>query len=178
MIPIMTTPPPSPHLAPGLGQILRADLAANRGNPKGRVVVTAFRLAHHVRGAGRTPWWALPVIALYRLVVDWVLGVEIPPRVQAGPGLCVWHGTGLVVHANVRMGSGVLLRHSTTIGALSDEVDAPAPTLGDRVNVGAGAIILGPHHIGDDAVIGAGAVVVADVPAGATVVGNPARILS
>ena len=58
-----------------------------------------------------------------------------------------------------------------------EAVDAPAPILGDRVNVGAGAIILGDHKIGDDAVIGAGAVVIDDVPVGATVVGNPARVL-
>ena len=162
----------------GLGATLRADLAANRGNPKGRVAVTGFRLAAAARGTGRPPLWALPVLLAYRLVVDWVLGIELPPSVEAGPGLRIWHGTGLVVHANVRLGSDVTLRHNTTLGARGEEIDAPAPILGDRVNVGAGAIILGDHKIGDDAVIGAGSVVVDDVPAGATVVGNPARILA
>ncbi len=162
----------------GLGGLLRADLAANRGNTKGRVVVASYRIAAAVRGTGRPRVWALPVLALHRLLVEWVLGVELPPSVVAGPGLRVWHGTGLVVHANSRLGADVTLRHNTTLGAKGEAPDAPAPVLGDRVDVGAGAIVLGALHIGDDAVIGAGAVVVDDVPAGATVVGNPARVLS
>jgi serine acetyltransferase len=162
---------------PGLGATLRADLAANRGNPKGQVVVTAYRLTAAARGTGRPPVWSLPVLCAYRLLVDWVLGVELPPSVEAGPGLRIWHGTGLVVHANVRLGSDVTLRHNTTLGAKGEAVDAAAPVVGDRVNVGAGAIVLGDLKVGDDAVVGAGAVVVDDVPAGATVVGNPARVL-
>ena len=81
------------------------------------------------------------------------------------------------MHANVRLGCDVTLRHNTTLGARGEAVDAPAPVVGDRVDVGAGAIVLGDLKVGDDAVIGAGAVVVHDVPAGATVVGNPARVL-
>jgi serine acetyltransferase len=161
----------------GLGELLRADRAANRGNAKGLVVVTSFRLAAAARGHGRRRWWALPVLVLHRLLVDWIMGVELPPSVVAGPGLRVWHGTGLVVHANSRLGADVTLRHNTTLGAKGEQHDAPAPVLGDRVDVGAGAIVLGALHVGDDAVIGAGAVVVDDVPAGATVVGNPARVL-
>lgn len=161
-----------------LGELLRADLAANRGNPKGRLVLTSFRVAAAVRGSGRPPLWAIPVLVLHRLLVDWVLGVELPPSVVAGPGLRIWHGTGLVVHANTRLGADVTLRHNTTLGAKGEAHDAPAPVIGDRVDIGAGAIVLGPVNVGDDAVIGAGAVVVDDVPAGATVVGNPARVLS
>lgn len=161
----------------GLGPTLRADLAANSGNPKGRFVVAAFRLAAAARGSGRPPLWSIPVLLAYRLVVDWVMGVDLPPSVEAGPGLRIWHGTGLVVHANVRLGCDVTLRHNTTLGARGEAVDAPAPVVGDRVDVGAGAIVLGDLKVGDDAVIGAGAVVVHDVPAGATVVGNPARVL-
>lgn len=160
------------------GELLRADLAANRGNAKGRIVVTSYRIAAAVRGTGRPRLWAVPALALHRVVVDWILGIELPPSVTAGPGLRVWHGTGLVVHSNVRLGSDVTLRHNTTLGAKNEAHDAPAPVVGDRVDVGAGAIVLGALHIGDDAVIGAGAVVVDDVPAGATAVGNPARILS
>jgi serine acetyltransferase len=162
----------------GLGELVRADWAANRHNAKGRLVTALFRLAVVARGNGAKPWWGLPVLVLYRLVVDWGLGVELPPSVQAGPGLGIWHGTGLVVHANVRLGSGVTLRHGTTLGAQRDEFDAPAPVLGDGVDVGAGAIVLGDVTVGDGAVIGAGSVVVHDVPAGATVVGNPARVIS
>ena len=156
----------------------RADMTANAGNPKGRFVVTAFRLASWARGTGAMPLWAVPVIAAYRLVVDWAMGIEIPPTVPVGPGLRVWHGTGLVVHANVRIGSDVTLRHGVTLGALGESIDAPGPVIGDGVNIGPGAIILGGRTIGDGAVIGAGSIVVDDVAPGATVAGNPARELT
>ena len=155
---------------------LRADMAANRGSTKGRFVVTAFRLAQRAR-ASLPPVLALLPVTVYRLVVDWLMGVELPAGVQAGPGLGVYHGTGLVVHARVRLGRGVTLRHGVTIGILGEGDDGVAPVLGDGVSVGAGAIILGPVHVGDGAAIGAGAVVIHDVPAGATVVGNPARVV-
>ena len=158
--------------------LLRADWAANKANPKGRLVTTGFRIAHHVRGTGRPPIWSLPIIVLYRLLVDWILGIEIPPSVQAGPGLCIWHGTGLVLHKDVQLGANVTLRHGVTIGTLGEDELSAAPVLGDSVSVGAGAIILGPYVIGDAAIIGAGAVVLSDVPEGATVVGNPGRILA
>ncbi|MFM7068551.1 MAG: serine O-acetyltransferase [Actinomycetes bacterium] len=163
-----------------LRDTIRADLAANRGSLKGKVVVVSYRLAHQVRGTGRAPVWAAPILAAYRFAIDWVLGVEIPPLVQAGPGLGVFHGTGLVVHSGTRLGSNCTLRQGVTIGARGDGdgPDGQAPVLGDRVDVGVGALIIGPYVVGDDAVIGAGAVVVSDVPAGAVVAGNPARVIS
>lgn len=163
--------------SPSWSATLRADLAANAGNTKGRFLVVSFRVAQRVRGRGRPPLWAAPLLVVYRVLIDWLMGVDLPPTVVAGPGLQIWHGTGLVVHANTTIGSDVILRHGTTIGARENHVGAPAPTLGDRVDVGAGALVLGPVTVGDDARIGAGSVVVRDVPAGVTVVGNPARIL-
>lgn len=163
----------------GLLEVIRADLAANRENLKGSVVTVMFRIAHAVRGTGRTPLWAAPIIAVYRFVVEWMIGVELPPLLRVGPGLAVWHGVGLVVNANTVIGSGVTLRQGTTIGALDDGSPrgSVAPVIGDGVNIGVGALVIGPVTIGDGATIGAGAVVITDVPAGATVVGNPARVI-
>ncbi|MGB3411872.1 MAG: serine acetyltransferase [Microthrixaceae bacterium] len=165
----------------GLLGTLRADWAANSGNPKGRFVVSAFRLAHASRGGSGSPIWAKPVLLIYKVAIDWVMGIEIPPAVEAGPGLSVWHGTGLVVHPNTVIGSNVMLRHGVTLGAVGDSDDtenAQAPVIGDGVSIGSGAIVIGPRDIGEGAIIGAGAVVVSDIPAGATAVGNPARILT
>jgi len=70
----------------------------------------------------------------------------------------------------------VVMRNGVTIG-LKRTNERGAPVIGNRVDIGAGAKILGPIRIGDDAVIGANAVVVHDVPAGAVAVGIPARVL-
>ena len=159
---------------------LREDLRANRGNRKGRFIVASYRTARHARGPGARPRaWSIPLVAAHRLVVEWVLGVELPSTVDAGPGLRVYHGHGLVVHDHARLGRDVVLRHSTTIGILVDDQgrDSLAPTIGDRVSIGPGVIVLGPLCVGDDAVIGAGSVVLDDIPARAVVAGNPARML-
>ena len=74
---------------------------------------------------------------------------------------------------------GCTLRQSTTIGnkTLADGSESGCPVLGDGVDVGANAVILGAIQIGEGAVIGAGSVVVKDVPAGAVMAGNPARVV-
>jgi serine acetyltransferase len=156
---------------------LRADLAANSRSSKGRVVMVALRTTQAARADGRPAILGKLATAAYRLAIDWVLGIDLPPDVRVGPGLAIFHGTGLVVHPSTVIGAGVLLRHGITLGALGDDDESAGPRLGDRVSVGAGAIVLGPITIGDDAVIGAGAVVVDDVPAGGVVVGNPGRVV-
>ena len=156
------------------------DWDANAGNLKGRVVLTAFRFAQACR-ALPDPWWKLtiPILLQYEILVEWVLGVELRYKTKVGPGLRLYHGQGLVVHEGTVLGADCTLRQSTTIGnkTLADGSLSGCPVLGDRVDVGANVVILGPVRIGDDAVIGAGSVVVKDVPAGAVVAGNPVRVL-
>jgi serine O-acetyltransferase len=89
-----------------------------------------------------------------------------------GPGFVLFHSNGVVINKNVRGGSNIHLHHEVTIG--SDEA-GHAPILGSNIDIGAGAKIIGGVTIGDDARVGANAVVVHDVPAGATVVGIPAK---
>jgi serine O-acetyltransferase len=103
-----------------------------------------------------------------------VTGADIPLLCQLGGGLLLPHPNGVVIHPSVVIGPNCLLFQQVTIGATQDGV----PTLGGHVDVGAGAKIIGPVRIGDHARIGANAVVTADVPAGATVVGIPARVVA
>lgn len=180
----MSEPRTSPDRTPPNGVPtplpLRVDRAANPDNSKGRAVLLAFRATQAARAEGRPALLGRAATLAYRLVVDWVMGIDLPPDVQAGPGLAIYHGTGLVVHPASVLGSDVLLRHGVTIGALGDGRDdgpARAPRIGDGVSIGAGAIVLGDVTVGDGAVIGAGAVVVDDVAPGTTVVGNPARVV-
>jgi putative colanic acid biosynthesis acetyltransferase WcaB len=140
-----------------------------------------FRLAHvfAVR-KGSVIWWlGLPVMVSYRVVVEYILCVELRARTRVGSGLKIEHGYSLVVNDQTVIGSNVHLRHCITIGCvkLSDGSQGPSPVIGDNVEVGANTVILGGIHIGENAKIGAGSVVVKDVPANAVVVGNPARVV-
>lgn len=124
---------------------------------------------------GRAP---LSVIyrALYRHVRN-VYGIDLPYTVTLGRRVIIEHSGGIVIHGNAVIGDDSVLRQGVTLGNRYLERPIDAPCLGKRVNVGAGAKILGAVAVGDDAQIGANAVILTDVPAGATAVGVPARIL-
>ena len=112
---------------------------------------------------------------VYLVVVEWTWGIEIPWSTRIGAGLRIFHGTGIVVNDQSRIGRSVVLHQGVCLGAQTG--GGPCPVLQDGVHVGAAAMILGGVVVGTGARIGAGAVVIADVPPGAVAVGNPARIL-
>lgn len=101
--------------------------------------------------------------------------MDIPINAQIGGGLLLPHANGVVIHPDVEIGPNCLLMHQTTLGS-GGRVPG-VPKLGGHVDVGCGAKILGGVRIGDHAKIGANAVVLCDVPAGATAVGIPARVI-
>jgi serine O-acetyltransferase/putative colanic acid biosynthesis acetyltransferase WcaB len=107
--------------------------------------------------------------------VEWVLTTEIPWKTQVGRRLRIYHGVGIVVNDRTVIGDDVGIRQHVTIGNSGE--NGPCPVIEDGVELGAGCIILGGVTVGKGARVGAGAVVTKDVPPGATVVGNPARIL-
>jgi len=104
-------------------------------------------------------------------------GIEIHPGATIGRRFFIDHGVGVVIGETAEIGDDVTLYHGVTLGGTSWKEGKRHPTLGNGVVVGAGAKVLGPIHIGDNAKIGSNAVVVKDVPMGATAVGVPARIL-
>lgn len=104
-------------------------------------------------------------------------GIEIHPGATIGRRLFIDHGMGVVIGETAEIGDDVTIYHGVTLGGTSWRHGKRHPSLGDGVVVGAGAKILGPICIGENAKIGSNAVVVKDVPAGATAVGIPARIL-
>lgn len=104
-------------------------------------------------------------------------GVSLPAHAQIGPGLYIGHFGNIIVHPDTVMGERCALSQGVTIGVLGGPRTG-VPRFGNDVYVGAGAKVLGPVTIGDGAVIGANAVVISDVPAGATAVGVPARIIT
>lgn len=104
-------------------------------------------------------------------------GVDIHPGARIGKNLFIDHATGVVIGETAEIGDDVTLYHGVTLGGTSFHQGKRHPTLGNRVIVGAGAKILGPITIGDDARIGSNAVVLNNVPDSATAVGVPAQVV-
>jgi serine O-acetyltransferase len=102
-----------------------------------------------------------------------VCGADIPLNCKLGGGLLLPHPNGIVIHPDAQIGPNCLLFQQVTIGDAADGV----PVLEGHVDVGAGAKIIGRLTVGRHARIGANAVVLDDVPAGATAVGVPARVV-
>jgi len=100
-------------------------------------------------------------------------GIEIHPGASIGEGFFIDHGAGVVIGETTEIGDNVTIYQGVTLGGTGKEHGKRHPTLGDNIVVGSGACVLGSVHIGDNAKIGSGTVVVHDVPANATVVGNP-----
>src|SRR3990172_6956686 len=104
-------------------------------------------------------------------------GIEIHPGAIMGRRVFIDHGMGVVIGETAEVADDVTLYHSAALGGTSWNKGKRHPTLGKGVVVGAGAKILGPIFVGEGAKIGSNAVVVKDVPAGATVIGIPGRIV-
>ncbi len=104
--------------------------------------------------------------------------IEIHPAAKIGKRFFIDHGVGVVIGETAEIGNDVTLYHGVTLGGVSWNNGKRHPTLEDGVIVGAGAKVLGPFTVGRGAKIGSNAVVVKPVPAGATMVGNAARMIS
>lgn len=164
---------------------LRADLAADmpgwRPTPRGAALL-ASRLAFSAR---------LQAVVLLRLshalgrrsaflgsVVKWVnhvvTGCDAAPQAQIGPGLRLYHPSGVVIGPDVRIGANATLMQGVTLGAGK----GGSPTVGDDVFLGAGAVLYGAIRVGARTNVGARAVVDMDVPEDAFVVGGRGTILS
>lgn len=144
-------------------------------------VVLCYPSFRAIRRHRRAHWyWTHNLKLLARLVSQRtrkLTGIEIHPGAQIGRGLFIDHGMGVVIGETTQIGDNVTLYQGVTLGGTGKDVGKRHPTLGDNVVVGSGAKVLGPFAVGNDVKIGAGAVVLKEVPDGATVVGNPGRIV-
>jgi len=131
------------------------------------------RIAHTLHN------WHIPVLP--RLVSHWSrfwTGIEIHPGAQLGEGVFIDHGMGVVIGETSIVGDNCVLYQGVSLGGTSLHRTKRHPTLGKNVVVGAGAQVIGNITIGDNSKIGAGSVVIESVPAHATVVGVPGRIVA
>ena len=135
--------------------------------------LTLHRLAHGLWTRGFR-WLGRLVSQLSR----WLTGIEIHPAAVMGQGVFIDHGMGVVIGETAEVGDGCTIYQGVTLGGTSLYKGAKRhPTLGRNVVVSAGAKVLGGFTVGDGAKIGSNAVVLKPVPAGATAVGIPARII-
>lgn len=149
-----------------LAGLIRRDIAANRGYPKSILILMGFRLTHHLRErrglASRIAY--IPTVSIYKFVSEWLFGVEIPAATKIGSGLRLRHGIGVVINPAVTIGEDVMIRQNVTLGNRREDFDCPV--IGDHVELGAGATVIGRCTVGDRARVGAGALVLQDIPAG------------
>jgi serine O-acetyltransferase len=108
-------------------------------------------------------------------VSRFMTGIEIHPGARIGRRFFIDHGMGVVIGETAEIGDDVTLYQGVTLGGVSLDKGKRHPTIGNGVIVGAGAAVLGPFSVGDEARIGSNAVVLKEVAAGSSVVGIPAR---
>lgn len=129
----------------------------------------------HAWRDGYFKWATLKIYWLVYRMIETAVGITLPISADIGPGLRIWHFGNIVVHADAIIGANCTLRQGVTIG--NRHQDGPVPHIGDNVEFGAYAQVLGGVKIGNNCKIGAMSVVLIDMPDGATAVGIPARIV-
>jgi serine O-acetyltransferase len=158
---------------------IRQDLRAHRGDwsAQGFWVLVVYRFGrwrYGIRPAILRKFFSL----LYKIAFKWiqiVTGVELPCEVELGRNFVIDHFGGIVISGYAKFGDNCRIRNGVVVGLR--RVDEPrAPVIGDNVDIGAGAKILGPISIGNNVAIGANAVVLDDVPDNCVAAGVPAVI--
>jgi serine O-acetyltransferase len=131
------------------------------------------------RMANRLWRWRLRFLArLLASFARWLTGIEIHPGATIGRRFFIDHGMGVVIGETAEIGDDCTIYHGVTLGGTTWRKEKRHPTLANNVVIGAGAKILGPILIGENARVGSNSVVVKDVPPGATVVGIPGRVVT
>ena len=156
---------------------IRSDLRAHGGNwgAQGFWALVVYRFGRW-RYRLEPPLLRKPFSLLYRIAFKWVqmaAGIELPCEVEIGRNFVIDHSGGIVVSGFARFGDDCRIRTGVVVG-LSRVEDPCAPVIGNNVDIGAGAKVLGRIRIGNNVRIGANAVVVADVPDDHLAVGVPA----
>jgi serine O-acetyltransferase len=150
---------------PAARNVSRVEILLTYG---GVQALLAHRVSHALREAG------IPLLpGMLANLVKVLTGVEIHPAARIGRGLFIDHGSGVVIGETAEVGDHVTMYQGVTLGGTGFARGKRHPTVGDQVMIGSGAKLLGPIEVGSRTKIGANSVVIHDVPADATVVGNP-----
>jgi putative colanic acid biosynthesis acetyltransferase WcaB len=163
--------------SPGLLRCVTQDWAVNAGYLDSRLVLLWFRSAQWATRHGGLPGRAYA--AFYSLFTSLFWSIELPPGLEVGPRLRLYHPHGIVLNPGVRLGADCVLRQNVTIGNVvrRDGTEKGVASAGDGVEFGAGCVVVGGLHVGDHARVAALALVLGDVPAWGVCVGNPAKVV-
>ena len=158
---------------------LKQDLKTYKGDWKqqGFWVMTVYRFGRWRYGI-KAPFIRKPFSFLYKITykfIQIVTGIELPCEVELGKSFRIDHHSDIVISGYARFGDNCVIRNGVTVG-LKTEDQPFAPRIGNNVNIGAGAKVLGDIEIGDDVDIGANGVVITDIPSNSIAVGIPAKI--
>jgi serine O-acetyltransferase len=172
------TPMASPDSS-GFLRLVREDLAThgNDWTQAGFKALAVYRFGVWRMTLRRGPI-RLVLSYIYRIMYRracWKYGIEIPFTTKIGRRLAIHHQGPVVINGYATIGDDCVIRHGVTVGIRYGPDDCP--TIGDRVEIGAGAVMIGRISIGHDCVIGANAVVLEDIPPNSVAVGVPARVI-
>lgn len=162
-----------------LFELIKSDFHINGiKNLKGFFILFLYRIAHtHLTVPIYLKPFTAVFIIFYRFLTEWILSVEIPWRVRIGSHAALYHGFGLVLNNQVKIGDYVKLRQGATIGNKIVDGLSCVPEIGNNVDIGPNCVIFGGISVGDNAIIGAGSIVNKDVPENSVIAGNPAQII-
>lgn len=158
---------------------IRSDLAAYQGDwgAQGFWVMLVYRFGrwrYGVKPAILRKLCSLVYKVMYKCI-QIITGIELPCEAEVGRNFVIDHFGGIVISGYAKFGDNCRIRNGVVVGLKNIE-EVAAPVIGNNVDIGAGAKILGSIRIGDNVQIGANAVVISDVPDNAIAVGVPARI--
>jgi serine O-acetyltransferase len=171
----------------------RADLARYQAYEPGHAALTLmllnqglwallqYRVARWLHDSGVPLWLKHPLLAicvLWQKMIEVMTGIELPYRARVAPGLYIGHFGNIIIHPDAVIGAGCNLSQGVTLGVSGRGHRRGVPVIGERVYVGANAVIVGRVHIGNDSMIAANALVNRDVASNAVMLGNPAQVVS
>ncbi|MBW4780765.1 serine acetyltransferase [Rhodococcus fascians] len=153
------------------------DWSANPHDYKARSLLVFFRFCQKLMGNLESPRrLSYPIVFLYRIYSEWILKIELRPKTSVGSSLSIYHGFGIVVNNQSIIGNNVKLRHGVTIG--HKVPGGGCPVIGDNVEFGAHAVVVGGCTVGANSRIGAGVVLGVSVPDYTSVLPPSPRISS
>jgi serine O-acetyltransferase len=165
--------------SPSILEIIAEDRRRNGTLRPGFHALLMYRLGRWAAECPRSRWLVVRSAATMRFFVRNVYGIEIYWHSEIGRRLYIAHQGTIAIHPFSKIGDDCVIRQGSTIGASEEvEADEEAPILGNNVQVGAGAMVLGKIKIGNNVRIGPNAVVTTDVPDNSTVMAPPSRIIT